>query len=70
MPFKRYVEIGRLAVVNYGADYGKLVTIVDVVDQQRVCSVVSPINGDIVFTFVFNTDRVFFPQQGKGVGWG
>ena len=36
MPFNRYVEIGRVAVVNYGADYGKLVVIVDVVDQQRV----------------------------------
>mmetsp|Transcript_299 Transcript_299/g.685 ORF Transcript_299/g.685 Transcript_299/m.685 type:complete len:131 (-) Transcript_299:132-524(-) len=36
MPFKRYVEIGRIAVVNYGEDYGKLVVIVDVVDQQRV----------------------------------
>ncbi|KAE8704757.1 60S ribosomal protein L14-2 [Hibiscus syriacus] len=35
MPFKRYVEIGRVALVNYGKDYGKLVVIVDVVDQNR-----------------------------------
>mmetsp|Transcript_26481 Transcript_26481/g.57780 ORF Transcript_26481/g.57780 Transcript_26481/m.57780 type:complete len:136 (-) Transcript_26481:313-720(-) len=35
MPFKRYVEIGRLALVNYGEDYGKLVVISDVVDQNR-----------------------------------
>lgn len=34
----RYVEIGRVAMVNYGPDYGKLVTIVDVVDQNRVRS--------------------------------
>ena len=34
--FERYVEIGRVALVNYGKDYGKLVTIVDVVDQNRV----------------------------------
>ncbi|XP_039013831.1 60S ribosomal protein L14-2-like [Hibiscus syriacus] len=34
-PFKRYVEIGRVALVNYGKDYGKLVFIVDVVDQNR-----------------------------------
>ena len=34
--FERYVEIGRVAVVNDGKDYGKLVTIVDVVDQNRV----------------------------------
>ncbi|XP_047332807.1 probable 60S ribosomal protein L14 [Impatiens glandulifera] len=35
MPFKRFVEIGRVALVNYGKDYGKLVVIVDVVDQNR-----------------------------------
>ncbi|CAN7119401.1 unnamed protein product [Brassica rapa subsp. narinosa] len=33
--FKRYVEIGRVALVNYGKDHGKLVVIVDVVDQNR-----------------------------------
>ena len=36
MPFKRYVEIGRVAFVNYGEEYGKLVVIVDVIDQNRV----------------------------------
>uniref|UniRef100_UPI0013008576 60S ribosomal protein L14 n=1 Tax=Oceanicella sp. SM1341 TaxID=1548889 RepID=UPI0013008576 len=35
MPFKRYVEIGRIALINYGEDYGKLVVIVDVIDQNR-----------------------------------
>ncbi|KAI5056451.1 hypothetical protein GOP47_0028269 [Adiantum capillus-veneris] len=35
MPFRRYVEIGRVAMVNYGPSYGKLVVIVDVVDQNR-----------------------------------
>eukprot|EP00262_Sarcandra_glabra_P010076 TRINITY_DN24966_c0_g1_i1.p1 TRINITY_DN24966_c0_g1~~TRINITY_DN24966_c0_g1_i1.p1 ORF type:complete len:135 (+),score=37.19 TRINITY_DN24966_c0_g1_i1:73-477(+) len=35
MPFKRHVEIGRVALVNYGKDYGKLVVIVDVIDQNR-----------------------------------
>jgi hypothetical protein len=35
-PFKRFVEIGRVALVNYGKDYGRLVVIVDVVDQNRV----------------------------------
>ena len=40
MPFSRYVEIGRVALVNYGGkgEYGKLVVIVDVVDQNRVSS--------------------------------
>ncbi|KAA8543391.1 hypothetical protein F0562_021114 [Nyssa sinensis] len=35
MPFKRFVEIGRVALINYGKDYGKLVVIVDVIDQNR-----------------------------------
>ncbi|CAO2046875.1 unnamed protein product [Urochloa humidicola] len=34
-PFKRFVEIGRLALVNYDKDYGHLVIIVDMVDQNR-----------------------------------
>ncbi|KAH9656157.1 60S ribosomal protein L14-2 [Citrus sinensis] len=33
--FKRYVEIGRVALVNYDKDYGKLVVIVNVLDQNR-----------------------------------
>ena len=36
MPFSRYVEIGRVALVNYGADAGKLVVITDVIDSNRV----------------------------------
>ncbi|XP_010467818.1 PREDICTED: 60S ribosomal protein L14-1 isoform X2 [Camelina sativa] len=35
MGFKRFVEIGRVALVNYGNEYGKLVVVVDVVDQNR-----------------------------------
>ncbi|XP_057990612.1 probable 60S ribosomal protein L14 [Hevea brasiliensis] len=35
MSFKRYVEIGKAALVNYGKDYGKLVVIVDVIDHNR-----------------------------------
>ena len=39
MPFSRYVEIGRVALVNYGPEAGTLVVIVDVVDQNRVRSI-------------------------------
>lgn len=35
MPFTRFVEIGRVAMINYGPDEGKLCTIIDVVDQNR-----------------------------------
>ena len=36
MGFKRFVEIGRVAVISYGPDSGKLCTIVDVIDHNRV----------------------------------
>lgn len=29
-----------MALVNYGKEYGRLVVIVDVIDQNRVCSLV------------------------------
>ncbi|KAL7849630.1 hypothetical protein SRHO_G00189790 [Serrasalmus rhombeus] len=35
MVFKRFVEIGRVAFVAFGPHEGKLVTIVDVIDQNR-----------------------------------
>lgn len=38
MPFRRYVSVGRVAYVNLAEDplFGKLVVIVDIVDQNRV----------------------------------
>ena len=34
--FKRFVEPGRLALVTFGPETGKMVTIVDIIDQKRV----------------------------------
>eukprot|EP01047_Picozoa_sp_COSAG01_P055675 COSAG01_NODE_6225_length_3781_cov_1.734655_1_plen_36_part_10 len=36
MGYKRFVEIGRVAMLNYGSDYGKLCVIMDVLDHNRV----------------------------------
>ena len=36
MSFKRFVELGRVALVTYGEEAGKLCTIVDVIDSNRV----------------------------------
>ena len=36
MPFSRTIESGRVAVVNYGKETGKLVAIVDIIDQNKV----------------------------------
>ncbi|XP_075886484.1 large ribosomal subunit protein eL14 [Nelusetta ayraudi] len=35
MVFKRFVEIGRVAYISFGPHAGKLVVIVDVIDQNR-----------------------------------
>jgi len=36
MPFTRFVQPGRVALVNYGPEAGQLVLIVDVLDANRV----------------------------------
>ncbi|KAI9289124.1 translation protein SH3-like domain-containing protein [Umbelopsis sp. AD052] len=33
--FQRQVEVGRVVIINYGADAGKLAVIVDIVDHSR-----------------------------------
>lgn len=35
MVFTRHVELGRVVLVNYGPEAGKLATIIDVVDQNK-----------------------------------
>jgi large subunit ribosomal protein L14e len=35
MVFKRYAEVGRVVLVNYGSESGKLATIIDIVDQNK-----------------------------------
>ncbi|XP_078739482.1 large ribosomal subunit protein eL14 [Lampetra fluviatilis] len=35
MVFKRFVEVGRVAYIAFGPHEGKLITIVDVIDQNR-----------------------------------
>merc|ERR1712072_254824 len=44
MSFTRFVETGRVAMINYGKDEGKLVAIVDVVDHSQ-CLVYGPPSG-------------------------
>ncbi|KNB44017.1 60S ribosomal protein L14-like protein [Blastocystis sp. subtype 4] len=34
--FTRFVEVGRVAYINYGPDFGKLCIIVDIIDGKRV----------------------------------
>ena len=36
MSFTRFVEVGRVALITYGPDTGKLCTIVNIIDHNRV----------------------------------
>ncbi len=36
MMYNRFAQIGRIALIQYGPDAGKLCTIVDILDQNRV----------------------------------
>ena len=44
MVFERYVQVGRVVLVNFGSDAGKLATIVDVVDANK-CLIDGPETG-------------------------
>ncbi|KAL7567969.1 hypothetical protein ACA910_019677 [Epithemia clementina (nom. ined.)] len=35
MPFTRYMEVGRIVLINFGPLTGKLATVVDIVDQNK-----------------------------------
>uniref|UniRef100_A0A7S2AMT7 Large ribosomal subunit protein eL14 domain-containing protein n=1 Tax=Octactis speculum TaxID=3111310 RepID=A0A7S2AMT7_9STRA len=35
MPYTRFVEVGRIVLINYGPETGKLATIVDIVDNNK-----------------------------------
>jgi large subunit ribosomal protein L14e len=35
MAFERFVEVGRVVLINFGSDKGKLATIIDVVDGNK-----------------------------------
>ncbi|KAK1284199.1 60S ribosomal protein L14-2 [Acorus calamus] len=67
MPFKRYVEIGRVALVNYGKDYGRLVVIVDVIDQNRaLVDAPDVVRGQMNFKRLHLTDiKIDIPRTPK-----
>ena len=61
MVFERFVQVGRVVLINFGPDSGKLATIVDVVDGNK-CLIDGPETGVvrqiISFKRVMLTDHV------------
>ena len=46
--FTRFVEVGRVAYVSYGPEFGKLCTIVDIIDGNRVRSLFPWLNIQVL----------------------
>merc|ERR1719247_456653 len=68
MGFTRFVQNGRIALVNYGPDAGKLVMIVDVIDDKR-CLCYGPASGVArkVLTYkCLSLTDIVVPNVGRG----
>ncbi|KAI8639314.1 60S ribosomal protein L14e [Parasitella parasitica] len=50
--FKRQVEVGRVVLINHGADVGKLAVIVDIIDHNRAL-IDGPTTGVVRQAFPF-----------------
>ena len=57
MVFKRYVEVGRVVLINFGPEKGKLATIIDIVDQNK-CLIDGPSDITGVSRQVINYGRI------------
>lgn len=51
--FTRFVEVGRVVLINFGEDAGKLATIIDIVDSKRVRLVALPVWFFVMMSAVF-----------------
>ena len=57
MTFTRFVEVGRIVLINYGPEAGKLATIIDIVDQNK-CLIDGPANITGVARQVISYKRI------------
>ncbi|KAK8807311.1 hypothetical protein WA158_004070 [Blastocystis sp. Blastoise] len=59
MTFTRFVEVGRVVYINYGTLFGRLATIVDIIDENKVL-----VDGPYKFTGVKRqiVSRVFLTK--------
>ena len=66
MPFKRYMEVGRVVLMNHGVDSGNLATVIEIVDQNK-CMVDGPCGRKVVsYTQLTLTDlTVQIPRNAK-----
>lgn len=55
--FSRFVQVGRVALINYGDDVGKIATIIDIVDSNRVL-IDGPMSETGVCRQVIRNDRL------------
>ena len=63
--YSRFVQVGRVARINYGAEEGKLATIVDIVSQKRVL-----VDGEGIGRQVIPIKRLQLTKQVISIGRG
>ena len=63
--YTRFVQVGRVARINYGPQEGKLATIVDILSDKRVL-----IDGEGIDRQVIPIKRLQLAKQVVGVGRG
>jgi large subunit ribosomal protein L14e len=73
MVFKRYVEVGRVVLINYGPETGKLATIIDIVDQNKCLidgpSEITGVNRQVIsYTRIALTDLTVKVQRNARQG--
>lgn len=73
MVFKRYVEVGRVVLINYGPETGKLATIIDIVDGNKCLidgpSEITGVNRQVIsYTRIALTDLTVKVQRNARQG--
>jgi len=58
MVFTRFVEVGRVVLINYGPLEGKLATIIDIIDQNK-CVIRGPISITGVRRQIISYSRMY-----------
>jgi large subunit ribosomal protein L14e len=66
MPFRRYMEVGRIVLINYGPDEGKLATVIDIVDQNK-CLIDGPVEITGVHRQVIPFTRISLTDLTVGI---
>ena len=61
--FTRFVEVGRVVLINYGENKGKICTVIDIVDAKRVSLMINVHNRDYIDDQMMTTYDLIQPSK-------